>query len=67
MKAVSNLRATPIEADIFQGLLIFPRTDPKGENPLVGSAELACARQNAAAVDPNRKPKSFGILQGKKF
>jgi hypothetical protein len=67
MKAVSNLRAAAIEADIFQGLLIFPRTDPKGEDPLIGSTELASARQNTATVDPNRKPESFGILQRKKF
>jgi hypothetical protein len=67
MKAVSNLRATPIEADIFQRLLFFPGTDPKGENSLIGSTELASARQNTATVDPNRKPESFGILQRKKF
>ena len=67
MKAVTNLGAAAIEADIFQGLLFFPRTDPKGENSLIGSAELTSARQNTAAVDPNRKPESFGILQRKKF
>jgi hypothetical protein len=67
MKAVSNLRATAIEADIFQGPLIFPRTDPKGEDSLVGSTKLACARQNTAAIYPNRKPKSLGIFQRKKF
>ena len=67
METVSNLRATTIEANIFQGLLFFPRTDPKGEDPLVGSTELPCARQNTAAIDPNRKPKSLGILQRKKF
>ena len=62
MKAVTNLRATPIEADIFQGLLFFPGTDPKGEDSLVGSAELASTGQNTAAIDPNRKPKSLGIF-----
>ena len=67
MKAVTNLGATPIEADIFQGPLFLPGTDPKGEDSLIGSTELASARQNTAAVDPNRKPESFGILQRKKF
>jgi hypothetical protein len=62
MKAVTSLGATAIEADIFQGLLFFPGPDPKGEDPLIGSTELASARQNAAAVDPNRKPESFGIF-----
>ena len=67
MKAVSNLRAAAIEADIFQGLHFLPGTDPKGEDSLIGSTELACAGQNTAAVDPNRKPESFGIFQSKKF
>ena len=67
MKAVTNLGATAIEADIFQGLLFFPGTDPKGEDSLIGSAELTSAGQNTATVDPNRKPESFGILQRKKF
>ena len=67
MKAVTNLGATPIEADIFQGPLSLPGTDPKGEDPLIGSTELSCAGQNTAAVDPNRKPESFCILQRKKF
>jgi hypothetical protein len=62
MKAVSNLRATAIEADIFKGLLFFPRANPKGEDSLIGSTELASARQNTATVDPSRKPESFGIL-----
>jgi len=67
MKAVTNLRATAIETDIFQGLFIFPRLDPERKDSLIGSTELACARQNTAAVDPNRKPESFGVLQRKKF
>jgi hypothetical protein len=67
MKAVTNLRATAIEADIFQGLLFLPGTDPKGEDSLIGSTELACACQNTAAVDPNRKLESLGVLQRKKF
>ena len=67
MKAVTNLGAAAIEADIFQGLLFFPGTNPKGEDSLIGSAELASTGQNTAAVDPNRKPESFGILQRKKF
>ena len=44
MKAVTNLRAATIEADIFQWLFIFPRSDPKREDPLISSTELACAR-----------------------
>lgn len=67
MKAVANLGTAAIEPDIFQGLLFFPGTDPKGEDSLVGSTELACARQNTAAIDPNRKPESLCILQRKKF
>ena len=67
MKAVTNLGATAIEADVFQGLLFFPGTDPKGEDPLIGSTELASARQNTATVDPNRKPEGLGVLQCKKF
>ena len=67
MKAVANLGTATIEADIFQGLLFFPGTDPKGEDSLIGSTELASAGQNTATVDPNRKPKSFGVFQRKKF
>ena len=67
MKTVANLRTAAIEPDIFQGLLFFPGSNPEGENPLIGSTELTSARQNTATVDPNRKPKSFGILQRKKF
>jgi len=44
MEAVSNLGTTTIEAYIFQGLFIFPRTDPKGEDSLIGSTKLTCAR-----------------------
>ena len=43
MKAVANLGTAAIEPDIFQGLLFLPGTNPKGENSLIGSTELACA------------------------
>jgi len=44
MKAVTNLGAAAIEADVFQGLLFFPGSDPKGEDPLIRTTKLACAR-----------------------
>ncbi len=55
MQAVAHLMAVAVEADVFQRTPAQMRIDPERKNSLVGFAELARAREHAAAIDPDGK------------
>ena len=55
--------AQAAEADVFQRTLAQPRVDPVGEDALVGAAELARARQHAAAVDEDGEPEGLAVFE----
>ena len=67
VKAIPNLQAASVEADVFERAVAKPRVDPETEDSLIGPAELPGTGQNSAPIDPNRKIKRGAVLQSKTF
>ena len=54
VEAIADLVAVAAETDVLERAVAQVRVEPVGENALVGAAELAGAREDAAAIHKNR-------------
>ena len=67
VEAVAHLVSRAPEADIFEGATAEPGVQPETEDALIGATELAGAREDAAAVDPDGKLESGTVFEGELF
>src|SRR5690242_9908400 len=64
---ITRLMAVTAETNEFERATAQAGVNPKTDDALIGSSKLSCARQQAAAVDPNRQAKCLTIFKRKKF
>ena len=67
LQAIADLMPFPAETDVLEWPTVIVRVDPIGKNSLINFAELAGAREHAAAIDEDRQIKSGPVLQRQKF
>src|SRR5579859_5776080 len=64
---ITRLMAVTAETNVFERATAQAGINPETDDALIGSSELSRARQQAAAVDPNRQAKCLTIFERKKF
>ena len=67
VEAVAHLVAGAAESDVLEGPPAQVAVDPVAEDALVRPAELAGAREDAAAVDEDRQVEGVAVFQGQRL
>src|SRR5471030_1878859 len=67
MKTIPGLMPGSVESDIVQRRTSQIGVNPKGKDPLVGSAKLPRAGEHPTPIDPDREFERFAVFQGNAF
>src|ERR1700754_4544511 len=67
MKGIPHLQSFAAKTDVTQRSPGSPGVQPEGKDALFSGAKLAGSGEDAAAVDPDRKPECVAVFQSQGF